>query len=68
MSYKGKIQYLDLNKLPRPDKRFSVGRILAQGHCAKICEAIDHENGTIHLLFFPPAASKIFFFGWKCDF
>lgn len=46
MSYKGKIQYLDLNKLPRPDKRFSLGRILATGHCAKICEAIDHENGN----------------------
>lgn len=47
MSYHGKTLYLDFTKLPRVDKRFSLGRILARGISGKICEAIDLEEGNV---------------------
>lgn len=46
MSYYGKTLYLDFSKLPRVDKRFSLGRILDRGISAKICEAMDLEQGN----------------------
>lgn len=52
-SYKGKTLYLDFSKLPRPERRFTLGRVLDTGICSKILEAVDHDNGII------PSFSKI---------
>ena len=51
MSYYGKSLYLDFDNLPRVDHRFSLGRVLANGISAKICQGVDHDNGKC---FFSP--------------
>ncbi len=48
-SYKGKTLYLDFSKLPRPERRFTLGRVLDTGICSKILEAVDHDNGIFKL-------------------
>ncbi len=45
-SYYGKSLYLDFDNLPRVDHRFSLGRVLAKGISAKICQGVDRDNGN----------------------
>ena len=57
MSYGRKSLYLDVDKLPKAAKRFTLGRTLNNGMSAKVYQGVDRENGKIsssiiHLLFF----------------
>lgn len=56
MSYGRKSLYLDVDKLPKAAKRFTLGRTLNNGMSAKVYQGVDRENGKIsssiiHLLF-----------------
>jgi len=46
MSYGRKSLYLDVDKLPKVGKRFTLGRVLNNGMSAKVYQGVDRENGN----------------------
>lgn len=46
MSYGRKSLYLDVDKLPKAAKRFTLGRTLNNGMSAKVYQGVDRENGN----------------------